>query len=74
MLQHKKIDKCKINNVKELHHFFKKYDFRKYDFRACSFDAAHDYHNNLDFCIYCRFNCMLMKFADIMCICPDLFF
>ena len=44
-----------------------------HDFGAISFDAAHDEHNNLHFCIYCRFNCVLGKFTDIMCICPDLF-
>ena len=43
-----------------------------HDFMAFSSDAAHDYHNNLNFCIYCHFNCVL-KFTDIICICSDLF-
>ena len=29
--------------------------------------------NNLSFCIYCHFNCVLIKFIDIMSICTDLF-
>ena len=44
-----------------------------YYFSAVSFDAAHDDHNNLNFCIYCHFNCDLVKFIDITCICRDLF-
>ena len=40
---------------------------------AFSLDAAHEDHNNLNFCIYFHFNCVLMKATDIMCICPDLF-
>ena len=42
------------------------------DFNAFSLSAAHDNHHNLNFCIYCLFNCVFMKFTDIMCICPDL--
>ena len=44
-----------------------------HDFSAFSFDAAHDDHNNLNFCIYCHFNGVLMKFTNIMCVFPDLF-
>ena len=45
-----------------------------HDFSAFSFDAAHDDYNNLNFCIYCHFNCVLGKITDIMCIFPDLFY
>ena len=44
-----------------------------HDFSAFSFNAAHDKHNNLNFCIYCHFNSVLMEFTDIMCVCLGLF-
>ena len=68
VLQHKQIDNVNSRLVKESHDFFKKYDFS-----AFSFDAAHDYHNDSNFCIYSRFNCVLMNFSDIIWICSELF-
>ena len=44
VLQHKQIDNVKSSNVKEFTTFSKKYDFS-----AFSFDAAYDYHNNVNF-------------------------
>ena len=67
VLKHKQTDNVKSSNLKELHYF------SKYDFDAFIFDAAYDYHNSLNVCIYCHFNCVLMTFTDIICICPDLF-
>ena len=54
VLKHKQTDNVKSSNY-----------FSKYDFDAFSFDAAYDYHNSLNVCIYCHFNCVLMTFTDI---------
>ena len=66
-----------IDNVLGIQSFFSILPFHindiDHDFNAFSFDASHDDHNILNFCIYCHFNCVLIKFTDIMSICPDLF-
>ena len=66
-----------IESVLDISSFFSILAFHindiDHDFSPFSFDAAHDDDNNLNFRIYCHFNCVLMKFTDIMCICPDLF-
>ena len=66
-----------IKNILDIRSFFSILAYHikdiDHDFSALSLDAAHGDHNNLKFCIYCHFNCVLMKFTDIICICLDLF-
>ena len=56
-----------MENVHYLQSFF------SHDFSAVNFDAAHDDHNNSNFCTYCYFNCVLKKLNDVVCICLDVF-
>ena len=59
-----------IENVLDIQRFFLVLAFYindiDHDFSAASFDAAHDHHNNLNFCVYYHFNCVLGKFTDIV--------
>ena len=54
------------NHRKVLSHLVCEINDMNNGFSVFGFNAAHSFHNNLIFCVYCHFNDICMKFIDIM--------